>query len=237
MGISIFVTDDHALIRQGIKQILSFEKDFSLVGDAADGKTTIEKLTTEGISPDILLMDMNLPDMKGIELVKQLTACHCKAKIIALTVNDGTYYAIEMFKLGARGYVLKGSEADQLVKAIRTVASGGTYIDDDMIMEMPEFAEGKLDMVRKARIFCVENKKKRLTTREVEVLRCIAEGMSNIEMSKKLFVSDKTIKNHLTSIYRKLDVEDRTQALIYALKIGIIGEADGYFQENGFCGA
>ena len=237
MGISIFVTDDHALIRQGIEQILTFESDFTVVGDAPDGQTTIDKLCKDGVEADILLMDMNLPDMTGIELARQLKLNNCRSKIIVLTVNDGSYYAIEMFRIGACGYVLKSSEPDVMVDAIRTVYAGGSYVDKELPLVISELGESEMDISKRAKLFCFANQGKRLTTREVEVLHCIADGMSNVDMAKKLFVSDKTIKNHLTSIYRKLNVDDRTQALIYAIKTGLIGESDGYFCNPKNCGA
>lgn len=227
MAIRIFITDDHMLLRQGLRQILGMESDFEIVGDAATGTETLENIHKDKRYPDILLLDMNLPDMTGIDVVRQLAARHIKTKIIVLTVNDGTFYVVEMLKLGVKGYVLKGVEPETLVEAVRTVAGGGIFIDKELTGIVQEICGEDPNMAMQAKKFCLEQQDTRLTVREMEVLKCIAAGMSNIDMAKKLYVSDKTIKNHLTSIYRKLNVADRTQALIYAYKHGMVGEVDG----------
>lgn len=234
MSIGIFVIDDHMLLRQGIKQTLSLEEDFELLGDAGDAESALDAVSAMATKPDVILMDMNLPDMTGVDLAKEFVARRIKSKLVVLTVNDGAFYVVEMLKLGAKGYLLKGIEPELLVEAIRTVAVGGIYVDKELLDVVQELCGDESDLGKLARKFCNEQQDKRLTVREMEVLRCIAAGMSNVDMAEHLFVSDKTIKNHLTSIYKKLGVADRTQALLFAYKNGLIGEADGYMREKSF---
>ena len=227
MGIRVFIADDHALMRQGIRQILSWDKELEVVGEAGNGQDTLT--ATLQLLPDILLLDMNMPGMTGIEVLRKLNAAHSKTQVIMLTINDCDYYVVEMFKEGVQGYLLKGLEPQELLAAIHCVAAGKSYMSQDL---RDRFAcRGKLpaqdDLTQTARELCREEREYRLTVREMEVLHCIARGMSNKMMAQTLFVSDATIRNHLTSIYRKLDVEDRTQALIYALRHRLIAEGEG----------
>ena len=227
MGTRVFIADDHALMRQGIKQILSWAKDIEVVGEADNGEAAWTK--TLRLSPDILLLDMNMPGMTGIEVVRKLNAAHSRTQVIMLTINDCDYYVVEMFKEGVKGYLLKGLDPQELLTAIHCVAAGRPYMCQDL---QDRFAcRGQVpaqeNLGQVAREICREERDERLTVREMEVLHCIAKGMSNKAMAAALFVSDATVRNHLTSIYRKLNVADRTQALIYALRHRMIAEGAG----------
>ena len=206
MAIKILIADDHALLRQGIKRVLNFEDDLEVVGEAEDGQETLAR--TLVLQPDILLLDLNMPGLSGLEVTKQLQAAKCKTKIIALTIHDSDNYVLEMLKNGALGYLLKDVEPSVLIKAIHVVNEGNTFV-------YPKLAE---------RLFGGVSEDDDLTekAREMDVLECIAKGFSNQEIAQALCVSEKTVKNHLTNIFRKLNVNDRTQALVYVLKHKII---------------
>ncbi|HCP95394.1 MAG: response regulator transcription factor [Anaerovibrio sp.] len=220
MAIRVLIADDHALLRQGLKRVLNFEDDIEVVGETEDGQETLAR--TLVLQPDILLLDLNMPGLNGLDVASQLQAAKCNTKIIALTIHDNDNYVLEMLKNGASGYLLKDVEPDMLIKAIHIVYEGGAYI----YPELEERIFGSLcvedDINEKAKELWRTGRGERLTARELDVLSCIAKGFSNQDIAQALFVSEKTVKNHLTNIFRKLNVNDRTQALIYVLKHNIM---------------
>ena len=220
MAIKILIADDHALVRQGIKRVLNFENDLEVIGEAEDGQKALGM--TLVMQPDVLLLDLNMPVTDGLEVARQLQAARCKTKIIVLTIHDSDNYVLELLKNGASGYLLKDVEPSMLIKAIHIVHDGGTYIYPEL--EERVFGSVRIgeDINEKAREMWREGRNERLTNREMEVLRCIAKGFSNQDIAQALFVSEKTVKNHLTNIFRKLNVNDRTQALIYVLKNNMV---------------
>ena len=220
MAIKILIADDHALLRQGIKRVLNFEDDLEVVGEAEDGQETLAR--TLGLQPDILLLDLNMPGLSGLEVTKQLQAAKCKTKIIALTIHDSDNYVLEMLKNGALGYLLKDVEPSVLIKAIHVVNEGNAFVYPKLSERLFGGAAEGEDLTEKARKMWRESRSERLTTREMDVLACIAKGFSNPDIAQALCVSEKTVKNHLTNIFRKLNVNDRTQALVYVLKHKII---------------
>jgi DNA-binding NarL/FixJ family response regulator len=220
MAIKILIADDHALLRQGIKRVLNFEEDLEVIGEAEDGQEALAR--TLVLQPDILLLDLNMPGLSGLEVASQLQAAKCKSKIVVLTIHDSDNYVLELLKNGVRGYLLKDVEPTMLIKAIHVVNEGNVFV-------YPKLAERLFggigldeDINEKAREMWRESRSERLTSREMDVLSCIAKGFSNQDIAKALFVSEKTVKNHLTNIFRKLNVNDRTQALIYVLKHKIV---------------
>lgn len=222
MAIKLLIADDHALLRQGIRMVLELDNEFEIICETSNGQETLAK--TLLYQPDVILLDLNMPILNGIEVAKHLQAAKSKSKIIMLTIHDDDNYVIEVLKYGVKGYLLKDVETNVLAEAIRTVYEGGTYI-------YPEIAEklfGTLapdidaDYSHMAEKIWRERRGERLTSREMEVLQCIAKGFNNQEIAQALFVSEKTVKNHLTNIFRKLNVNDRTQALLYALKKNMI---------------
>lgn len=216
MAIRVLIADDHALVRQGIKRVLNFEDDIDVVGETGNGPETMTR--TLMLQPDVLLLDLNMPGLNGLDVTRQLHSSKCKTMIIALTIHDNDNYVIEMLKNGASGYLLKDVEPEVLIRAIHVVYDGGAYI----YPELEERIFGKLqsyeNVAEKAKELWRSGRGDRLSNREMEVLACIAKGFSNRDIADTLFVSEKTVKNHLTNIFRKLNVNCRTQALIYVLK-------------------
>ena len=220
MSIKILIADDHALLRQGIKRVLNFEDDLEVVGEASEGQEALSR--TLVLQPDVLLIDLNMPGLSGIEVTKQLVAARVKTRIIALTVHDSDRYVLEMLRNGALGYILKDVEPTMLIKAIHVVANGGTFVYPKLAERIFGGLSDGADVKAKAREMWRDGRGDRLTAREMDVLACIAKGFSNQDIAKALFVSEKTVKNHLTNIFRKLNVNDRTQALIYVLQHKIV---------------
>ena len=220
MSIKILIADDHALLRQGIKRVLNFEDDLEVVGEASEGQEALSR--TLVLQPDVLLIDLNMPGLSGIEVTKQLVAARVKTRIIALTLHDSDRYVLEMLRNGALGYILKDVEPTMLIKAIHVVANGGTFVYPKLAERIFGGLSDGADVKAKAKEIWRDGRGDRLTAREMDVLACIAKGFSNQDIAKALFVSEKTVKNHLTNIFRKLNVNDRTQALIYVLKHKIV---------------
>ncbi|TCO79355.1 response regulator [Marinisporobacter balticus] len=210
--IKVVIADDHALMRQGLKQIIELEEDIEVVALAVDGEDAIKQSQT--FKPDVILLDINMPNMNGIQALRRLKDRNVDAKIIMLTIHDDQEYLFETINIGASGYVLKDAESASLIKAIRDVYAGRSYIHPSLacilVKEYPE--KGKLEDVYK---------KEKLTRREYEVLGLIAEGKNNREIGETLFISEKTVKNHVSNIFKKIDVNDRTRAAIYAYKHNI----------------
>lgn len=216
MPIKVLIADDHTLLRQGIKGVLDFESDIQVVGEAEDGQETLAK--TLMLQPDILLLDLNMPGTTGIEVCKKLVEAKCKTRIIALTIHDNDNYVIELMKNGAYGYLLKGVEPNVLLEAIHIVAEGGFYVLPELRKRIFGNVKPNDNVQEMAKEIWREGRNERLTARELDVIACIGKGFSNQDIAQALFVSEKTVKNHLTNIFRKLNVKDRTQALIYAIK-------------------
>lgn len=220
MPISILIADDHALLRQGIKRILDFEDDLEVVGEAEDGQEALAR--TLMLQPDIMLLDINMPGLTGLEVTKRLHEMNSPTHIIALTIHDSDNYVLEMLKNGALGYLMKDVEPDVLVKAIHTVHEGNAFVYPQLAERLFGSLRETDDVEQMAKEMWNEGRRERLTAREMDVLQCIAKGFSNQDIGKALDLSEKTVKNHLTSIFHKLKVNDRTQALIYVLKNKII---------------
>ncbi len=216
MPIKILIADDHALLRQGIKRVLNYEEDIEVIGEVEEGQEALAR--TLVLQPDILLLDLNLPGLSGLDVTRQLQSAKSHTRIIALTIHDSDKYVLEMLRNGALGYLLKDVEPSMLIKAIHVVAGGNAFVYPKLAERIfGGLVEGE-DVNAKAREMWREGRAERLTPRELDVLACIAKGFSNQDIAQALFVSEKTVKNHLTNIFRKLNVNDRTQALIYVLK-------------------
>lgn len=208
--IRVLIADDHSMVRQGLKQILELEQDIIVVAQAANGDEAV-RLARE-YKPDVVLMDINMPGTNGLQAIQQLKQDKHHFKVIVLTIHQDREYLFKTLQMGSEGYVLKDAEPSVLVEAIRNVHRGQSYIQPNMTKELvKEFNRVTLHEKDKSD----ENS---LTAREVEVLELIAEGMINKEIAKKLYISEKTVKNHVSNIFKKLNVSDRTQAAIYAFK-------------------
>ncbi|MBM7614837.1 response regulator [Alkaliphilus hydrothermalis] len=210
--IKILLVDDHSLVRQGLKQILELEGDIEIIGQAGDGEEALVKV--QQLKPDIVLLDINMPKLNGIKTLRRLKDLDKTTKVIMLTFHKDQEYLFETINLGANGYVLKDSESECLIKAVRDVYKGSTYIHPNLTTGLVrEFSRKSNDED--------EAKENKLTRREYEVLTLIAEGLNNKEIANSLFISEKTVKNHVSNIFKKIDVNDRTQAAIYAYKHNI----------------
>ena len=221
MPIRILVADDHALLRQGIKDVLLMEPDFDVVGEAGNGIEALEKIGE--LMPDILLLDINMPKMNGLEVLKKAFDIHSKLKVVVLTIHDDESYVLEVIRGGAMGYLLKDVEPGMLVNAIRTVQSGESFVYPTLAAKL--FGElNRREQKKQQEAKAVEKLRgeERLTHREIEVLQMICRGLSNNEIAEKMFLSEKTVKNHLTNIFRKIGVSDRTQAVLYAIRNKVV---------------
>lgn len=208
--ITVMIADDHALMRQGLKQILELEQDIAVIAEAADGEETVEKC--QEIKPDVILLDINMPKMSGIEVLRRLKDIGVDTKIIMLTIHNEVEYLSETLNIGADGYVLKDADSSTLINAIRNVKNGDTYIQSSIAnLLSKETGSRNVDCPNK----------KNLTKREYEVITLIAEGLNNKEIAKRLFISEKTVKNHVSNIFKKIEVTDRIQAAIFAYKNNI----------------
>lgn len=208
------IADDHTLVREGLSKLLSMEGRIKIVGEAENGEQAVELALK--IKPDVILMDVNMPVINGIEATRTIKRLEPGIEIIALTIHDHEEYLFEMIRAGASSYVLKDISPDLLVKTILGVSSGESFIPPSMTARM--FAEFNRLSTLSARHALPQG----LTRREIDVLRLVAVGDSNRAIAEKLFISEKTVKNHLTSIFQKLGVEDRTQAALHAVKNKIV---------------
>lgn len=219
--INILIADDHTLLRQGIKNVLELESDIKVIGEAANGEEAIA--LTEKLEPDILLLDMNMPRINGLEVTRKVIHQTRKTKVVILSINDDENYVVEVIKAGASGYLLKDIDPGMLVKALRMVQEGNNFIYPPLASRIFGDTSGPKDqydfMIAKLQ---ERRRDEKLTNREIDVLSLICKGMSNQEIANTLYLSEKTVKNHLTNIFRKINVNDRTQAVLYALKHKII---------------
>ncbi len=204
--IKVLIADDHDLMRQGLGKVLGLESRIQVIGEVGDGQGAIN--LARRCHPDLILMDINMPGTNGIEAVKVIKRELPEIKIIALTIHSDEEYVFELFKSGINGYLLKDVDADGLIKAIIGAVQGIPVIHPAITgMVVGEFR--RLSQVAEDDL---------LTSRELEILRLIAQGTSNRDIASKLYISEKTVKNHVTNLFRKINVSDRTQAAVYAYK-------------------
>jgi two-component system NarL family response regulator len=202
--IRILIADDHAVVRDGLAAVLEFQQDMTVVGHAADGHQAVAKFRES--APDITLMDLAMPGSDGVDAIVAIRASFPEARIIVLTTYDGDENIFRALENGARGYLLKDCSTSDLLNAIRTVHSGGTHVSARAAARLVERTMAGPG----------------LTPREIEVLEQIALGRSNKEIAALLFISEGTVKTHVLSIHQKLDVRDRTGAVVAAIKRGIL---------------
>ena len=206
--IEIIIADDHMMIREGLKQLLELDGTMKVIAEANDGEECLNLLNKK-IHPDILLLDINMPKKNGIEVLEYIKQNKIPVKVLILTVHNEVEYLLKAVDIGIDGYLLKDSSYDELKEAIDVVISGNTYIQPSLLPALNESMEDyALD---KEKIEC-------LTKRELDVLRLISEGCSNKKISDGLSISERTVKNHISHIFRKIGVEDRTQAAVFAIR-------------------
>jgi DNA-binding NarL/FixJ family response regulator len=210
MGIRLLIADDDPLIRESLKIILGLDKDFKVLASVENGLLAADFCIRNEV--DVALLDIRMPILNGVQAVKEITS-KTKTKALILTTFDDDEYIKEALKNGARGYLLKNNPPDKIKDAIRVVHAGNSVMQDEILDKVKEgfnsSAADKMDWSR-------------FTEREIDVIKAVAEGLSNKEISKKLFISEGTVKNYITSILDKTGLEHRTQIAIYYLKGGNI---------------
>ena len=211
MAIKIMIADDHSMIREGLKSLLELEGDIQVVAEAEDGVDCLEKLKI--CTPDVLLLDINMPRKNGLEVLQTLKSSKSKVKVLVLTVHNEVEYLMKAVDIGVDGYILKDSESAELKKAIFSIVEGENYIQPSLIPSLNS------KMIEKNRD---EGKIESLTKSELEVLKLLAVGMYNKEVAEKLNISERTVKNHVSNIFKKIEVTDRTQAAVFAIRNNLI---------------
>ena len=211
MPVKVIIADDHKMVREGIKQLIEFSGNIQVIAEAGNGLECLEKLEKD--LPDVLLLDINMPEMNGLEVLKYIRKNKIKTKVLILTVHNEIEYLVNAVDLKVDGYILKDSESEVLKSAIYSVCDGENYFQPELIPLLNS------RMINRN----MDNEKiKSLTKREIEVLKAIAEGLLNKEIATNLGISERTVKNHISNIFKKIDVADRTQAAVFAIKNNVV---------------
>jgi DNA-binding NarL/FixJ family response regulator len=216
--VQIVIADDHPIVRDGLKRLLSLEDDFEIVGEACDGRDVLQKVRETG--PDVLLLDLRMPNLNGLATLEALQQSNHGTRVIVLTASDDEDEFVQAMKLGCRGILLKESEPDLIVKCIRKVHGGEIWLDSHTTAAVitrfskgPQFPNGSASTPTRER--------NPLSAREREIVAFIAQGYKNKEMAEKMFISEQTVKNHLHNIFDKLGVSDRLELALYAIHKGL----------------
>lgn len=215
--IRLFIVDDQAIVRQGLKRLLEIQDGLVVIGDAENGKETLlslESLQQKLQLPDVVLLDIRMPVMDGVATTKELMQHYPDIKILILTTFDDEEYISKAMNYGAKGYLLKDSPPEDLAMAIRVVNKGNTYMGSGLLKKILNNSPQPENMSEE-----VATKFAELSPREKEVLNLIAQGLNNREIAIELYISEKTVKNHITNILSKLNLRDRTQAALFASSI------------------
>jgi DNA-binding NarL/FixJ family response regulator len=212
MTIRVLVADDQSMVRAGFRMLLSREEDIEVVAEAANGLEAVEKAAR--LRPTVVLMDIRMPELDGLEATRRILATDNGARILILTTFDLDEYVYEALRAGASGFVLKDDPAEQLLSAIRIVAGGEALLS-------PAITKRVISQFSRIPQRAPQKELEDLTERELEVLRLIARGLSNAEIGQELYISDTTVKTHITHIFQKLDLRDRVQAVVLAYESGL----------------
>ncbi|SFD97025.1 two component transcriptional regulator, LuxR family [Lentibacillus persicus] len=217
----IILIDDHKLFREGVKRILDFESSFEVVAEGDDGNVASQLVRKH--NPDVVLMDINMPKLNGVQATADLVQKFPNTNVIILSIHDDESYVTHALKTGAQGYLLKEMDSDALIEAIKVVREGGSYlhprITHNLVQEYRRLAR---ENAATAAENAIEYHKPLhlLTRRECEVLQLLADGKSNRGVAERLYISEKTVKNHVSNILQKMNVNDRTQAVVSAIRKG-----------------
>lgn len=209
--IRVLIADDHKMVREGLRRILEFDGEIQVIDEADNGEECIKKIRSS--KPDIVLLDINMPVMNGIEALQEIRKKKLKTKVIILTVHNEIEYLLRAVDIGIDGYVLKDSDAHELIRAVTSIYEGDKFIQPSLIPLLnSKLIARDLDAERL----------EQLSKREIEVLKLVAVGMFNKEIGVELGISERTVKNHLSSIFKKIDSSDRTQAAVFAIRNGLV---------------
>lgn len=219
-GIDIIIVDDHPLFREGVRNVIEAEEDLTVVGEAVSGDQGLD--VARELKPHVALIDINLPVVNGIQVTRQIVAERLKIAVVLLTAYDDVEQVLHAFRAGAAAYCSKDVEPGKLIDVIRQTAQGH-YVVGDLVYDregLENWLERGVETVRRPHLQGDVPPYAPLSPREMEILQYVTRGMSNKEIAVRLGISHQTVKNHMTSILHKLDVEDRTQAAVYALRHG-----------------
>ena len=208
--IRLMLADDHKMLREGLRRSM-VERGFDVVGEARDGAEAVE--LANALRPDVILMDVSMPEIDGVEATRQIRERQPDVRIVMLTMHADQDVLADAIRAGANGYLVKDCSTDEIASAIETVAGGETALSPRLAASMLAEVRRQEDQAEQTRV---------ITKREEEVLQHIADGCSTPEVAERLYISQKTVKNHLASIYQKLDARDRTQAVLQAVRMGIV---------------
>jgi DNA-binding NarL/FixJ family response regulator len=218
--ITTFIADDQAMVRQGFGALLSAQPDISVVGDAANGRDAVRLVQT--LAPDVVLMDVRMPELNGLDAAREILARDTGTKVLMLTTFDIDDYVYAALRAGASGFLLKDAPADELVRAVRVVAAGDALLAPSITRRMIADLVSRRAAPRRS-----ADELARLTPRETEVLELLARGMSNAEIAAVLFVSEETVKTHVSKVFAKLGLRDRAQAVVMAYETGLVSPSAG----------
>ena len=214
MPIRVFICDDQAIIREGLTMLLNLERDLTVVGSAIDGADALDQI--DRLRPDLVLMDLKMPIMNGIEATRQIRARYPDIRVLVLTTFDDDEWVFDAIRAGANGYLLKDTPRDDLIKAVIGTSSGKTFLD-------PAVAGRVMEQISVRSTLPNTVLTDRLTEREIDVLKLLSTGLTNFDIAQRLSLSEGTVRNHVSAILTKLNLEDRTQAAVLALRHGIVG--------------
>ncbi|WP_019747918.1 response regulator [Rhodococcus erythropolis] len=217
MPITVFIADDQAMVRQGFGALLSAQPDISVIGDAPDGKIAVAEVAR--LRPDVVLMDVRMPEMNGLDAARQILSAGWEppVRVLMLTTFDIDDYVYEALSVGASGFMLKDAPAEELIRAVRVVAEGQALLAPTVTRRLIADVTSRWAAPR-ARPAALDA----LTPREREVLELIARGLSNVEIAERLFVAEQTVKTHVGKVLSKLDLRDRAQAVVLAYESGLV---------------
>lgn len=211
MPVKVILADDHSMIREGLKQLLEITGEIQVIGEAADGVECLSLL--KKAKADVLLLDINMPNMNGLQVLEKINKSQSPIKVLILTVHNEIEYLIKAIDIGVNGYMLKDSGSAELKKAVFSIYNGETYIQPELTPLLNQkLVEKESDL----------DKLHSLTKREVQILKLIAEGLFNKEIGDRLDISERTVKNHVFNLFKKIGAADRTQAAVFAIKNNVV---------------
>jgi two-component system, NarL family, response regulator LiaR len=213
----VIVCDDQAIVREGLTMLLKLEPDIQIIGVADDGSAAVELV--EKAQPDLVLMDLKMPSMNGVEATRRIKARHPEVRVLVLTTYDDDEWVFDALQAGASGYLLKDTPRDDLIRAVKGTAAGKAYVD-------PVIAGKVLERLSSQQTHPATLVTSKLTGREIEILRMIARGLSNMDIADQLFLSEGTVRNYVSAVLAKLGVADRTQAAVIAIRHGLGEKSD-----------